>query len=90
MGIAARNHEIDIKGTTAEISKTMVSEPRLISKLDVLIHFAKNHTPKERKILEAAAHGCPVGRSLHPNGGDDCICLPYLALSLKLNVDPLF
>ena len=67
MGIAARNHEIDIKGTTAEISKTMVSEPRRISKLEVIIHFAKDHTPKERKILEASAHGCPVGRSLHPN-----------------------
>ncbi len=65
MGIAARNHNIDIKGTTAEVTKTMASEPRRISKLEVLIHLANKHTPKEQKILEAAAHGCPVGRSLH-------------------------
>ena len=65
MGIAARNHKIDINGTTAEITKTMASDPRRISKLEVLIHFANEHTPKDRKILEAATHGCPVGRSLH-------------------------
>ena len=65
MGIAARNHHIDMKGTTAEVTKTMASEPRRISKLEVLIHMANDHPPKERKILEAAAHGCPVGRSLH-------------------------
>jgi len=65
MGIAARNHEIDIKGTTAEVTKIMASEPRRISKLEVVIHMANNHDTKERKILEAAAHGCPVGRSLH-------------------------
>lgn len=65
MGIAARNHNINIKGTTAEVTKTMASEPRRISKLEVQIHMANNHTPKEMKILEAAAHGCPVGRSLH-------------------------
>jgi len=65
MGIAARNHEIDIKGTTAEVTKTMASNPRRISKLDVAIHMSKNFTAKERKILEAAAHGCPVGKSLH-------------------------
>jgi len=30
MGIAARNHKIDINGTTAEITKTMASDPRRI------------------------------------------------------------
>lgn len=65
MGIAARNHNIDIKGTTAEVTKTMADEPRYISKLDVVIHMANDHPTKERKILEKAAHGCPVGRSLN-------------------------
>lgn len=65
MGIAARNHKIDMKGTTAEVTKTMASEPRRIIKLEVVIHMANDHTSKDRKILEAAAHGCPVGRSLH-------------------------
>jgi len=65
MGIAARNHEIDMKGTTAEVTKTMASNPRRISALEVIIHMSKNHNEKDRKILEAAAHGCPVGHSLH-------------------------
>ena len=65
MGIAARNHKIDMNGTTAEVTKIMASDPRRISKLEVLIHMAKDYPAKERKILEAAAHGCPVGRSLH-------------------------
>ena len=52
MGIASRNHDIDIKGTTAEVTKTMASNPRRISKLEVLIHMANGHSPKERKILE--------------------------------------
>ncbi len=65
MGIAARNHNIDIKGTTVEVTKTMASDPRRISNLDVVIHLANDHPPKERKILEAAAHGCPVGNSLN-------------------------
>lgn len=65
MGIAARNHDIYINGTTAEITKTMASDPRRISKLEVVIQMANSHDTKERKILEAAAHGCPVGLSLH-------------------------
>lgn len=67
MGIAARNHDIDIKGTTAEVTKIMASNPRRISKLEVIIHMANSHESKEIKILEAAAHGCPVGSSLHPD-----------------------
>ena len=67
MGIAARNHKIEINGSTAEVTKTMASEPRRITKLNVVIHMANNHSAKERKVLEAAAHGCPVGQSLHPD-----------------------
>lgn len=64
MGIAARNHDIDIKGARAEVTKTMASDPRRISKLEVNIYLPKQYTDKEKKILEAAAHGCPVSQSL--------------------------
>ena len=67
MGIAAKNHNIDINGTTAEVTKIMASNPRRISALEVVIHMSKKHEEKNRKILEAAAHGCPVGKSLHPD-----------------------
>lgn len=64
MGIAARNHDIDIKGARAEVTKTMASDPRRISRLEVNISLPKQYTDKEKKILEAAAHGCPVSQSL--------------------------
>lgn len=64
MGIAARNHDIDIKGARAEVTKTMASDPRRISRLEVNIYLPKQYTNKEKKILEAAAHGCPVSQSL--------------------------
>jgi len=65
MGIAARNHEIDIVGTEVGIVKKMAAGPRRIDRVEVVITLpARGYTIKERKILEAAAHGCPVGQSI--------------------------
>jgi len=65
MGIAARNHEIDMDGTEVTINKVMASDPRRIGKVEVVITMpANDYSSKERKILEAAAGGCPVGRSV--------------------------
>jgi putative redox protein len=67
MGIAARNHEIDINGTKLEVTKHMAADPRRISGIDVNIIFPDHsYTSKEKKILEAAAKTCPVALSLHP------------------------
>ncbi len=68
MGIAARNHDIDMTDTEAEVFKTMESGPRRIAKMGIKITMPqKTYSRKERKILEAAAHHCPVALSLHPN-----------------------
>lgn len=65
MGIAARNHEINMEGTEVLINKVMASDPRRIDKVEVVITLpANDYSKKERKILEAAAHGCPVGNSI--------------------------
>lgn len=65
MGIAARNHDIDMGGTEVSINKIMESNPRRIGKVEVVITLPANgYTKKERKLLTAAAHGCPVGRSI--------------------------
>lgn len=66
MGIKAESMGIEIKGTTAEVEKIMVSNPRRISKIKVGIHFPKNFTVKEKQILEKTAKTCPVHFSLHP------------------------
>ncbi len=68
MGIKAADKEIDITGATAEVNKIMGSNPRRIARLEITIQMPdNNYTQKEKKILEAAAHGCPVGKSLHPD-----------------------
>ena len=65
MGIKARDKEINIEGATAEVNKIMASNPRRIDALNVKITMpAKSYSDKERKLLEAAAHHCPVGNSL--------------------------
>ncbi len=68
MGIAAKNHDININGTKLEITKLMASDPRRISGVDVkLIMPPISYSNKARKILEAAGRTCPVALSLHPD-----------------------
>ncbi|WP_431158373.1 OsmC family protein [Winogradskyella poriferorum] len=67
MGIKARDMGIDMSGTTAEVTKTMASNPRRISKIEVAINFSFETDDKTRKILEHTANTCPVHYSLHPD-----------------------
>jgi len=65
MGISARNHGIDMDGATATINKIMASDPRRISAIEVVITMPANgYSAKDRKILTAAADGCPVGGTI--------------------------
>src|SRR5690348_10911222 len=60
MGIAARNHDMDIKGTRVTINKIMAADPRRIIKIEVDMYMpAISYTDKEKKILEHAAITCP-------------------------------
>ena len=65
MGIAAESRGMDLKGTRSEITKIMGQNPRRINKIQVQIYFKNNYSKVERKILETAAHSCPVHKSLH-------------------------
>jgi len=65
MGISARNHEFDLNGATAEVTKIMASDPRRIAK--VVIRFVmpqKDYTETQKFIPEKAAKTCPVSFSL--------------------------
>ena len=66
MGIKADALGIELKGTTAAVTKTMASNPRRITKLEIDIVFPKTYPEKTRKILEHTARTCPVFQSLHP------------------------
>lgn len=67
MGIKARDMGVDMSGTTAEVTKTMASNPRRISKIEVAINFSFETDDKTRKNLEHTANTCPVHYSLHPD-----------------------
>ncbi|CAK7054207.1 MAG: hypothetical protein DELT_01141 [Desulfovibrio sp.] len=68
MGLFAKNHGLDIEGTTFEVTKTMSpNPPRRIAKIEVIFNFPdKGYSDKEKISLERAAKTCPVHLSLHP------------------------
>ncbi len=68
MGIAARNMNLDIKGTKVTVQKEMVATPlRRIGKLGVQIKVPGKFTDEQKKKLENAALTCPVHKSMHPD-----------------------
>jgi len=67
MAIVARRRGIELKGATVTVEKHMNPNPRRIGRLPVLISVPGRFTDEQKKQLEAAAHGCPVHKSLHPD-----------------------
>ena len=65
MGIVAKRDGIMIEGTTAEVEKIMVSNPRRIGEIRLKINFPHPISGKDQVKLEKAAHTCPVSGSLH-------------------------
>lgn len=68
MGIAAREHHIDLEKVELETTKVMTDNPRRVSRLDIVFNFPKGqqYSDKEKVILEKAAKTCPVFYSIHP------------------------
>ena len=67
MGIASRTHHIKLEGTEAEITKSMASNPRKISKIAIrFFNLPRDLDAHKREILERSAKTCPVALSLHP------------------------
>ena len=64
MAIAVEKNNVDIKGTTAMVKKTMGNNPRRIAKIEIDIVFQKEYDSKTRTILERAAYNCPVHHTL--------------------------
>ena len=65
MGIKARDMEIDLSGSTAEVTKVMAAEPRRISEIHVTFNLDVLVDEKSKTILERTANTCPVHYSLH-------------------------
>ena len=64
MAIAVEKDNINIKGTTAVVKKTMGKNPRRIAKIDIDLTFPREYDQKTKTILERAAYNCPVHHTL--------------------------
>src|SRR5690606_40745422 len=67
MGIKARDMSLDLKDSYAEVTKTMASTPRRISKIGIHFYLPSGLEEKKKTILENAAKTCPVMYSIHPD-----------------------
>lgn len=67
MGMKARDHEVDLSNATAEVTKHMASNPRRISKIEIVLELPAVVSEKHRKLLIHTANTCPVHYSLHPD-----------------------
>lgn len=67
MGIRAADMNIDLSGTTIDVTKYMLSNPRRIGKIEVTLHLPALKEEKDRLFFEEIGDGCPVMRSIHPD-----------------------
>jgi uncharacterized OsmC-like protein len=65
MGIKARDMNIDLKGSTAAVTKIMNAEPRRIGAIEIIFEMTGVSEQKDKTILERAAMTCPVFLSLN-------------------------
>lgn len=67
MAIVARRHGVELKGLRYEVTKEMSADaPRRIVRLATTVWLPVQKTEELAKLLEHAAHHCPVQQSLHP------------------------
>lgn len=68
IGIVANKRSINIEGARAEITKTMASTPRRISKIEIKITMPKLDLETNiQALLEKMGRNCPVANSIHPD-----------------------
>lgn len=69
MALKANELQIELAGTGIAVTKHMLSDPRRIAKIDVILSIpvAVNASEKDRIILQRTGDNCPVAKSLHPD-----------------------
>lgn len=66
MGIKAMDNDIDIVGTTLDITKIMADKPRRVAEVQIVFNFPKkNYTTDQKQLIESVAGISPVPLSLH-------------------------
>ncbi len=69
MGISAAGHGFELKGARAEVQKIMAANPRRVAEIVIDLYFpdGASYGDREKRLIESAAHTCPVANSLHPD-----------------------
>ena len=69
MALKANDMEISLAGTSIAVTKHMLSDPRRIGKVDVILTFPSSLQidEKDQIILQRVGDNCPVMKSLHPD-----------------------
>jgi putative redox protein len=81
MALKANDMDIDLSNTSIAVTKHMLSDPRRIGKIDVILGFPSSLQldDKDRTILQRTGDHCPVAKSLHPD----------LQVNIEYNWSPL-
>ena len=68
MGIRAADMQVDLSGSKLEVTKHMLSDPRRIGKIEIVLNLpALAIDDKGKKVLQMIGDNCPVMKSLHPD-----------------------
>ena len=69
MALKATDMQIELADTTLAVTKHMLSDPRRIGKIDVILTFPETLQLEEKDqiVLQRVGDNCPVMKSLHPD-----------------------
>lgn len=69
MGIRGQSMNIKFDGTTLDVTKHMVSNPRRIGKIEITLRLKSQPalSDEQKKLFEDIGNNCPVIQSLHPD-----------------------
>lgn len=67
VAIRAREMNLDITGSYADVLKTMKSSPRRVGQIDVTLYFYNVQDTVTQSLFKKIALACPVAKSLHPD-----------------------
>ena len=68
IGAYGKNHDVNVDGMEAAVTKVMAANPRRIQRIEVIITMPdREYSEKEKVSIERAANSCPVHASLHPD-----------------------
>ncbi len=65
MAIKAQQEGFDLEEASASVSKFMLTNPRRIGKIEVVISLRQNCPEEMKKVWEETALNCPVANSLN-------------------------